>query len=610
MSIWSTITEKIKGIFSKMIGKETIQEVLHIAPAMSERMFNAINLWTEMYEGRAPWLKAPTQDDPSTVKSLGLPQLIASEKARTALLEFESEITTPIKDVKPATPNYMDESNVGTDGKPQPQIATHVVTQDIPKGPTDRAEFLNAEYVKLKDALRVQVEYGIAKGGLVIKPYPVKHEAPEAVPQTDMLTGKVTQTESKEYWTIEFDYVQANDFYPLSFDASGKITEAAFVERKVDKQTIYSRLEYHKLENNTVIVINKAYKTKSTIGRTEVDYLGDEIPLTDVPEWSMFSPETKVAGVNRLLFAYFKMPEANTIDTHSPLGVSGFDKVKGLIAEADKQYSRMLWEFEGGELAIDIDRNALRFLDDPNDPTKGHSVMSTLQNRLYRKVDLNEENTYEVFSPSLRDQSIINGLNCILMRIEDGAGISRGTLSDVTSEAKTATELRMLRIRSYETNAHIQKAIEHALEDTIYVMNTYCDLYDITPEGEYEVSYEWDDSIINDTDTELTKRMILIQNGIASKLETRMWYFGETERQAREALMRVQEESLEAVQNNIKEMEILGQTPESKKENSPKDNNDTNNENSKNDNFKDQNTNSNTNSAKKAFKSGDNQYSK
>lgn len=586
MSLWNIITEKVKGLFSKMIGKETIQEVLHVTPAISEKMFYAINLWTKMYEGRAPWLKAPTPEDPSCVKSLGLPQLIASEKARTALLEFESEITTPIKDIKPATPNYMQGDNVGTDGKPEPMLATHVVTEDIPKGPTDRAEFLNSQYVKLKDALRVQIEYGIAKGGLVIKPYPVKHEK-SIVQQTDMLTGKISQTESKNDWTIEFDYVQANDFYPLAFDASGKITEAAFVERKVDKDIIYSRLEYHKLENDTVTVVNKAYKTKSTIGRAEVDYLGEEIKLTDVPEWSMLSPETKIANVNRLLFAYFKMPEANTIDTYSPLGVSGFDKVKGLIAEADRQYSRLLWEFEGGELAIDIDRNALSFLSDPNNPDKGHSVMNSLQNRLYRKVDLNEENTYEVFSPVLRDQSLINGLNCILMRIEDGAGISRGTLSDVTSEAKTATELRMLRIRSYETNAHIQKAIEHALEDTIYVMNAYCDLYGITKDGEYEVSYEWDDSIINDSDTELTKRIILIQNGLASKLETRMWFFGETERQAREALMRVQEESLESVAQNIKEMDMLGQTPESKKENSPKDGNNEN----------------------KEFKSGDNQYS-
>lgn len=583
MSIWSTIANKIKGLVNKMIGRQNIEEVLRVKPAISGEMINAIELWTAMYENRAPWLKRPTEDDPSTVKSLGLPQLIACEKARTALIEFESEITTPIKEVKPATPNYMNPNNIGTDGKAEPQVAMHVVTEDVPKGSTKRAEFLNREYVKPKDALRVQIEYGIAKGGLVVKPYPVRHSKSSG----DIMTGEVNQPLVDNEWEFEFDYIQANEFYPLSFDSSGKMTEAAFIQRKIDNDIIYSRLEYHKLEDNTVTVINKAFKANARA--TKVDYLGVEIPLTEVPEWAMLSPETKIGGVNRLLFAYFKMPEANTIDTHSPLGVSGFDKVRSLIEEADKQYSRLLWEFEGGELAIDIDRDALKWIEDPNNPDKGRSTMSRLQDRLFRKVDLNEENTYEVFSPTLRDQSLINGLNCILMRIEDVSGLSRGTLSDVISEAKTATELKMLRVRSYETNAHIQKAIEKMLKDLIYVMNVYCDLYKITEKGEYEVSFEWDDSIMSDTDSELTKRLLLVQNGISSKIETRMWYFGETEHQAKEALMRVQQESLESVQQNVAEMALLGQTPESKKEESPK--NPSNNSNNN-------------------FKSGDNQYSK
>lgn len=584
MSVFNSVLDRIKGIINKMIGRKTVEEVLHITPSISSRMGQAIDLWTLMYEGNAPWLKEPTDDDPSTVKSLGLPQLIASEKARTALLEFESEITTPIKEVKPATPNYMNTNNIGTDGKPEPMIATHLVTEDVPKGPTDRAAYLNQQYVKLKDALRVQVEYGIAKGGLVIKPYPVMKTKKSVQQSTDMLTGKVITEENEYDYEIEFDYIQANEFYPLAFSSGGKITEAAFIQRKIDKDVLYSRLEYHKLENNSVTVINKAYKTKATTGN--IDYLGDEVPLSEVPEWSNLAPQTTIANVDRLLFAYFKMPESNTIDTHSPLGVSGFDKVKGLIRDADEQYSRLLWEFEGSELAIDIDRNALRWVDDPNEQGGGHSVMNQLQSRLYRKVDLNEENTYNVFSPTIREGALINGLNCILMRIEDGAGLSRGTISDVLSEAKTATELKILRVRSYETNAHIQKAIQKALDDAIYVMNAYCDLYEITPDGEYEVSYEWDDSIIVDTDTELSKRVMLMQNGITGKLETRMWYFGETERQAREALMRIQEENLEDVEMNIEQMRLAGVAPESKKDESPKD------EDGGND-----------------FKSGDNQYS-
>ena len=51
-----------------------------------------------------------------------------------------------------------------------------------------------------------------------------------------------------------------------------------------------------------------------------------------------------------------------------------------------------------------------------------------------------------------------------------------------------------------------------------------------------------DDSIMVDADEELEKRILLMQNGLASKVENRMWYFGETERQAREALAQIEQE--------------------------------------------------------------------
>ena len=79
-----------------MTGTKTIESVLHITPAISSDMINAIQLWGDMYENHAYWLHEPTPEDMSCVKSLGLAQLIASEKARTALLEFESEVTAPM----------------------------------------------------------------------------------------------------------------------------------------------------------------------------------------------------------------------------------------------------------------------------------------------------------------------------------------------------------------------------------------------------------------------------------------------------------------------------------------------------------------------------------
>lgn len=541
MSVWSMIVSKLKEIF-KMIGGRTIEQTLHVTPIMSSQMENAIRLWSDMYKGQAPWLKEPTNVDPVRIVSLGLPSLIASEKARTALLEMESEITTPTKEVEKENPNYK-EPQPDEFGNIMPSIEPKTITEDQPITSTDRAEYLNEQYKKLKKMLRTQLEYGIAKGGLVIKPYLVANQVEK--------TDKQKKSSKKVDWQMEFDFIQADSFYPLAFNASGQITEAAFIQTQVEKDVIFRRLEYHKWKNNSVQIINKAFK--STNNQTEgnqngVD-LGQEVPLSSVSAWKDLKDSVTIKDIQKPLFAYFKMPEANTVDTSSPLGVSGYSRAVQLIKDADMQYSRLLWEYEAGEMAIDIDRDAMSFQEGTDG--KYHTVPNQMQARLFRKIDLGESDTYQPYAPTLRDDAFIQGLNAILMRIEDVTGLSRGTLSDASAEAKTATELKILKQRSYQTNADIQQAVEDTLRDVIYIMNAYCDLYDITKAGEYDVNFEWDDSIIVDVDTELSKRITLMQSGLTSKLETRMWYFGETKRQAEEALKEISAESTQDAENEM-----------------------------------------------------------
>lgn len=524
----------------KMLGSRTIEQKLHIAPIISSQMEAAIQLWSDMYKGQSPWIHEPSWNDPTRVVSLGLPAMIASEKARTALLEFESEITTPTKEVEVENPDYT-EPQEDEWGNLIPSFQPPTIIEDKPVSKTDRAEFLNEQYEKLKKHLRKELEYGIAKGGLVIKPYVVMMDV--ADPKKKGKTIKKA--------TIEFDFIQADAFYPLAFDASGNITEAAFLQTKTEKDVIYRRLEYHKWQGSTVTVMNMAFRSMNNQNQGDMTGLdlGQEIPITEVPEWKDIPENTKIGPVEKPLFAYFRMPEANTVDTTSPLGVSGYSRAVNLIKDADMQYSRLLWEYEAGEMAIDIDRDAMNFMEDG----KGeyHTVPNHLQARLFRKVDLGESDTYQPYAPALRDTAYIQGLNAILMRIEDVCGISRGTLSDATQEAKTATELKILKQRSYQTNASIQKALEQTLKDVIYIMDVYCDLYEITPDGEYDVNFEWDDSIIVDVDAELSKRITLMQNGLMSKLELRQWYFGETERQAQQALVNIGDESMQDMENEL-----------------------------------------------------------
>lgn len=542
--MWKTIWNKIKEAFRKMLGNSTLEQKLNVTPAISNDMREAIELWTNMYQDKSPWLKEPTTADPVRITSLGLASMIASEKARMVVLELKSDITTPMITETAENPNYkppqIDENGV-VQVSPEPEY----ITTETPVGDTTRADYLNEQYqTKIISKLRNIVEFLVAKGGFVIKPYVVINTA-------------VVEGSEEPNATMEFDFVHADMFFPLAFDSTNKLVDAAFLQIKPTAEFIYYRIERHTLNGTTCTIQNMAFKKDSNERSVSNNLdLGQPISLSEVPEWKDFAPTAKIENVKQLLFAYMKMPEANTIDPHSPLGVSGFSRAVKLIEEADRQYSRMLWEFEGGELAVDIDRDALS-TEEAADGSK-YEKRPMMQQRLFRKVDLGESNTYEIFNPSFRDDSLINGLNTILKRIEDVCGISRGTLSDVNSDARTATELKILKQRSYSANADIQKQVESALKDLIYVMDVYCTLYNLTPPGEYDVSFEWDDSILVDVNEELNKRITLMQNGLASKLENRMWYFGETEAQARQALQNITDEEKQAMENSIAAQSISG----------------------------------------------------
>ena len=520
--MFSIIFEKIKELVKKLTGTgKSIEQVLHIKPTISSEMIEAIELWGDMYQDKAPWLKEGTLANPERVTSLGIPAFIASEKARMCTLEMKSKVSAIMEKVQEA----QEETGL-------------LVEQEQPIGDTTRADFLDEQYQKtiMKD-IRTQLEFGIAKGGLVIKPYVVMN----------------VDDQGEQLAQIVMDYIQADGFYPIAFDASGRITEAAFVQKIVNKDFTYSRLEYHKLKGTTVTIVNKAFRSHNTgagqVSSNNGTELGTEIKLADVPDWATMEPEVTITNVDRLLFAYFKMPIANTIDTYSPLGVSAYSRATNLIKDADEQYSRILWEFEGSELAIDIDRDALT-LDrdkDGNDIT----IHSKKQNRLYRKVDMNEESTYEVFSPTIRDASLFNGLNNILMRIEDVCELARGTIADVNAEARTATEITVLKQRSYAANSQLQRLLENTLKDVVYIMDVYTTLYELAPDGDYDVSFEWDDSIQVDKESEMNKRLALVNAGISNKVEFRMWYFGETEEQAIQALAKGQSYNNFEAQNSF-----------------------------------------------------------
>ncbi len=362
-----------------------------------------------------------------------------------------------------------------------------------------RAEFLSVQFEPVLRDLRKITEYAAAMGGVVLKPY---------------VSGE----------KIGVDCVQADSFLPISFDSTGRLTGAVFADCYVSGKAEYLRLERHQLTKNGYEICNFAYEKSGTSWK--------EISLSAVPKWADLTRKMTVEGVDKPLFAYLKMPGANTVDTSSPLGVSVYQRAVDLIEQADRQYSRLLWEFEGGELAIDASAEALGYDRD------GKAVMPKLNRRLFRglEIDAGGQDLYSVFSPKLRDESLINGLNEILSRVEDACGLARGTVSHPEGEIRTATELKMMRQRSYTTVRDIQKSIAAALQDLLYAMDVWTDVYELAPKGIWDVSFRFDDSVLTDRSQEFAEKKQLVEAGIMHPWEFRMWYLGESEEQAKEVL--------------------------------------------------------------------------
>lgn len=363
-------------------------------------------------------------------------------------------------------------------------------------------DFINEEYQAVVSDIRKYTEYACAKGGLAMKPYASEGH-------------------------IEVDMVQADRFFPTKFNSRG-VTAAVFAESLTVGKKVYTRLEYHQHEGTMYHINNKAF-VKQDLDNVEV--LGKEVPLTAVPEWANLQEEVTLKNVKMPLFAYFKIPNANNVDDTSPLGVSVYSRAINDIKEADNQWTRLLWEFEGSELAIDADITLFKKDD------KGNYEFPKGKDRLFRMMDLDDNaEKYKVFAPAIRDENLINGFNAILRRIEFNVGLAYGTLSDPNTVDKTAEEIKASKQRSYSTVSDIQKSLQTALKQLVYAMDVMAQLSGLSDRKKYEMSFDWDDSIVTDREQDRKQDIQDVSMGIMRPEEYRAKWYGETVEQARKNL--------------------------------------------------------------------------
>lgn len=367
-----------------------------------------------------------------------------------------------------------------------------------------RGTYLSEQLAPFLAELCTNVEYAAAGGAMVFKPY---------------VDGE----------RIVIDCVPAWRFLPVSFNARREVTDAVFTEAVRRGKKLYTRLERHTLTDKGYRIVNTAYCSYN-----END-IGKQCALSEVDEWADIEPEVMLGykdgtAPEQVLFAYFRIPWANHIDPGSPLGVSVFGRAESLIKQADLQYSRILWEYEGSELAVHASDYALM------KDEKGRLVSPKREQRLFRGFNISEGNGeafYKVFSPEIRDNPLFNGLNQLLRRIEFNCGLSYGTLSDPQNVDKTAEEIKSSKQRSYHAICSVQQALQEALEQLLRAMDFYATLYRLAPTGDYEATFTWGDGVLEDTDAEFVRRKQLVDGGYLKPEALLSWYFGTSEEEAR-----------------------------------------------------------------------------
>ena len=156
--------------------------------------------------------------------------------------------------------------------------------------------------------------------------------------------------------------------------------------------------------------------------------------------------------------------------------------------------------------------------------------------RLFRKFPTQNNSISEMmqtFSPQIRDESLLRGLNRMLRQIEFNVGLAYGTISDPTDTDKTAEEVRASKQRSYVQVSELQSALQTALEGLLYAMDVYTTLYGLAPSGTAELTCTWGDSVLEDTDKEFQRRLQMVTAGLLRKEKLISWYFGCSETDAK-----------------------------------------------------------------------------
>ena len=199
------------------------------------------------------------------------------------------------------------------------------------------------------------------------------------------------------------------------------------------------------------------------------------------------------------LYGVLRTPQANNVDISTPLGLPIFAEAIEELKDLDIAYSRNAGEIFNSQKIVLADD---RLLMPSGTPVSAMSPQG-MENRrnemnlphfVKNVFGQDEKEFYQEINPQLNTDTRISGINALLSQLGYKIGFSNGYfVFNESSGIQTATGVEAEQQRTVQFIKDVRDKLESCLDEVIYALNVYADLYGLTPVGAYEVNYDFGD---------------------------------------------------------------------------------------------------------------------
>ena len=334
--------------------------------------------------------------------------------------------------------------------------------------------------------------------------------------------------ESLQNDEVVIDYIQGDMIFPLKWD-NGKIIDCAFAKRGGDTESAFCTLIIHELKGEK----DKKHYEVRTI---EISEEGDIVPPTRFKKGITESNVGSVLITNAdvPLFQIIKPNIVNNYDKTCPLGLSIFYNSIDTLKSIDLIYDSLRNEYQSGKRRIFV-KSGLKTVIQKSKTDVSKTVVNNIDSNDTEFYSLETEDGEKVpiteFSPTLRVAEHEQGLNVQLNLLSRGVTLGDGYYNfNNGAVGRTATEVISVNSALFRNLKRHELIVEKALKD---MCRAILFLYDYLGGGvnyNTEVTIDFDDSIIEDTDKIRQSAMQEYNAGLIDKAE----YFAITRKQTRE----------------------------------------------------------------------------